>query len=138
MLDFSQDKKVTREYSTSGRLHYSSSGWLWLQLNLDLQRYYQYWIEKLERVKVNRPKFGCHITGIAGKYESVQNSPLWNKYEGEIVPLIYYVPWQEIEGVYWLVCSIPRLTQIRNEFGLSDTPKWPFHITIANKKNISA
>lgn len=124
-------------YKTSGWLHYSSSGWLVVHLDLELQRYYHYILQKELNCKLNRPKFGCHITVVAGKYEQVQTHPAWNKHHQTQIWLEYYSPPKELDGTFWLECKNEPLTSIRNELGLSDIPKWPFHITIANRKNLN-
>lgn len=79
---------------------------------------------------------GCHVTIVAGKYEQAQTHPLWMKYHKEIVDFEYDPILKDADNTYWLEVHSQKLTQLRNELGLSDLPKWPFHITVANRKNL--
>lgn len=120
-----------------GKLNYSDdTGWITLWCNESIIKYYNYWIQRALHVKLNKPLYGAHITVIAGKYEDMREHDCWKKYDGEEIKYYYDHDVKCDNGYYWLHIECPRLTEIRNEFGLSDLPKYYFHLTIGNTKNI--
>lgn len=124
-------------YKVPSVLNYSSSGWIVANLNSELQIYYHHILQKNLSIKLNRPKFGCHVTVVAGKYEQVTHRLAWNRYQKQPLMLEYNSQIKNIGDTWWLEVRSQNLVQLRNELGLTDIPKWPFHITVANKKNIS-
>jgi hypothetical protein len=91
---------------------------------------------------VQPQKYPAHITVVRLSKESAKNMEVWNKYEGEEVPIQYG---NEIgfDGIYYyLNVMSDRIGAIREELGL---PRFRFgdlgadrccyHITIGNCKN---
>jgi len=125
-------------YESSGRLRYGrNTYWLVLDCDLGICEYYShlYNLHSHKTSKLQLPAHGAHITIVAGKYESAPSHPKWNAYQGEIVKFAY-TPTVYNAGVYfWLRVNCPRLSDIRQELGLSPQPYTPFHLTIGNLKH---
>jgi hypothetical protein len=127
----------SKYYQTEGKLRYSqSSGWIILDISPTVQEYYYAVIKKyLHLTKVNKPYYAAHITVVAGKYEAVLDHPLWNKHNEETVTISYDSFVRNHDMYFWLHVESETLINVRRELGLSDFPKYPFHLTIANLKN---
>jgi len=124
-------------YPSSGKLLYYDTGWVVLYAHHSIQDYYYGVLKWLLKRRYNKPRHGCHITVVSGKYEQCQSHPLWMKHHEEIIDFEYDPILYTADTTYWLNVYSPKLTEIRNGLGLTDTPFWPFHITVANRKNLN-
>jgi hypothetical protein len=120
-------------YDSVGTLRYSTH-WLVVDTDLELIKYYRWWIKKERFVWVNTPMHGAHITVVAGKYEDVSSHPRWKAYDNQPITFQYSPIVECEESYWWLTVYCERLSEIRRELGLSDLPKWQFHLTIGNTK----
>ena len=123
---------MARYYESIGKIDYAPSGWVVLNCSNSIVWYYKWWIEKFTGKKVNIPLHGAHITVVAGKYEQTQKSVNWKKYHECDVSFRYDSVIMTDDIYYWLTIQCPLLTTIRRSLGLSDLPKWEFHLTIGS------
>jgi hypothetical protein len=137
MQDSLEQYKNTSRFSTTGKIIYSDSGWVVLHAHHSIQDFYHAFLEWNLKIHFNKPMHGCHITVVSGKYEQCQTHPLWMKHHKEVIDFEYGRELKTADTSWWLEVYSPKLTEIRNELGLTDTPFWPFHITVANRKNLT-
>jgi hypothetical protein len=123
-------------FKSSGKLEYRNEGWVTLIPSSSIGRYYRWWVEKTIHQKTNVPMKGWHITVVAGKYEDCSLHPAWKKHENEIIEFEYDHNVVDDFTSYWLTIYSRRLEEIRLELGLYPFPKFPFHLTVANLKNL--
>ena len=100
---------------------------------------YYYWMVKkhLQLPKLNKPFNSPHVTVVAGKYEDATQNLLWGKHQGRNIDIAYNSFVEQHDTYFWLEVVSTDLMEIRRELGLTDTPKHPYHITIANLKNLT-
>lgn len=102
--------------------------WLILKTDKGIIDYYQYQIKQLYDVQFEKTIWGSHISVVRG--QCPPNIRVWNKYKNEKIPFTYT---NNIYRSSWFFCVdaySTRLEEIRAELGLSNTPKFGFHITI--------
>lgn len=112
-------------------------------------RYYQYWVRRELKIRLNTPLWKAHVT-VMRQEKPKQNTYLWKKYEGKEISFEYScemknghvsredpISGENIEFDYfWLPAYSKDLEEIRMELGLRATPRVPFHITVGNTKKI--
>lgn len=120
-------------YSYIGRIIYENR-WCFVDCPKDIALYYQFVLNREFGIKINLPRNGPHITVIAGKYEDVSHLPNWRNDECLKIEIKYSI--LRNNGEYWWlkIENQNDLSKIRRQYDLSDTPKWPFHLTIGNTK----
>ncbi len=95
--------------------------------------YYRYWVNRELGIKLQKQFFGAHIT--LCKYDEPTNKSAWGKYEGNLINFEYSI---DIDigpkTVFWLPVKSPEMEEIRIELGLRPLPRYPFHISIGNRK----
>lgn len=117
---------------STGYLIYYPNWWIVLRCCDDLARYYR---RSLRIKSLAPPPYNSHITIVNGGAEEPPDKTYWGKYDGEEVEFSYGSDVYSDAGYYWVRVECERLHRIREELGLSRTPHWPFHLTIA--KDIS-
>lgn len=116
-------------YKIKGKVRYTTA-WAFIEFPADISDYYVAVVRWLWGRKLSAPLNGPHITLIAGKYEWVGDHPLWRLHEGREIE-VTYGNLMHFKSYWWLTVEEDReLRKFRNELGLSDTPKHPFHLTI--------
>lgn len=122
---------MIKEYSAIGTIRYAKhSGWIVLDCPDSIVWYYKSWVEKFTWKKASTPLHGSHVTVLAGKYEKPRKPENWNKYQGEKVHFYYSPTIYTDDKYFWLRVYCPFLVKVRRSLGLSDTPKWMYHLTI--------
>lgn len=108
--------------------------WAKVDVHPSIIRYYQHWIQKEMNTRVNTPIWKAHITVVRG--EQPKNKVAWKKYQGKLIHFDYDPVFKMSDKYFWLTVHSKELSEIRVELGLTPEPRVPFHITIANLKNI--
>ena len=124
-------------FKSSGFLQYHGEDKLVLRVCYDLSEYYKWFIPFC--MKYNRPRYPPHITVVRTGIETIQNKDKWKEHEGEKIPFLYD-PYLYIDDTYiWLKAYSNELQKIRMELGLPAMRErfGEFHITVANRKNIT-
>ncbi len=116
-------------YNTTGKLRYTDSGWLVLDIDNSIVKYYAYWCQKFIWRKGSFSFHGPHSTVINGKAEDYRKSPRWKIHQGALINFQYSNIIKTDDHYYWLSVKSERLKEIRQELGASPYPKWEYHIT---------
>lgn len=111
---------------------------IWLLIDDEIGRYYRTFIPG----KINTPLYPTHISIYRGK--KIPNMPKWGFYEGYKVSFEYVNAIHSDNIYWWLEAICPNLENIRMDLGLgpvdditySPDKRHPWHITIANNKNV--
>jgi hypothetical protein len=131
------DSNSSDRFESIGTLFYSGRNKVALNVDLGLAEYYRSTIPK--SVKHNRPKYKPHITVVRSGREVVPDRREWGKHAGERISF-QYDPFVYMDNTYiWLKAYSNRLQEIRKGLGLPAMRErfGEFHITIANRKNIT-
>ena len=123
---------MARYYRAWGTLRYSDSGWVVLDCPHSIVRYYNWWVRTLTGTKASPPKFGSHITVVAGRYESPKDVEILKRFIGKRVRFVYDSVLLTDGCYFWLLVHCPLLHKIRRQLGLKEYLKWPLHLTVAN------
>tara|TARA_B100000609_G_scaffold199317_1_gene202040 strand:+ start:20082 stop:20495 length:414 start_codon:yes stop_codon:yes gene_type:complete len=106
--------------------------WLILRCDDEVVRYYLWWIEKTEGIKLQRPLFGAHISVMRGE-EAQQNATLWKEQQDTTCDFRYSHIVETQDGFWWLPVESRMLREIRAFYGLSPLPDFGFHLTIGRR-----
>jgi hypothetical protein len=118
-------------YKTTGIVRYKGE-WVIIDVHNSIAKYYNWWVGRLSWKKGSTPYHGAHVTVLNGLYQKPAYYANWGKYEGQEIEVEYdSVVYTNDYGYYWLKVYTPWIKKIRNELGLSDTPKWHPHITVS-------
>ena len=71
----------------------------------------------------------CRIEYDVGEFD-VSLHDQWQMHHGEQVTFNYSAPPVSKDGYFWLPVECRCLCEIRSELGLSELPKYPFHLTV--------
>lgn len=120
----------------SPRTHLSSSDrWLVLLCDDEISRYYRYLYSKEypylnggKSTKLTRPVWGAHISIIRG--EKVPKHELWGLDANKIIEFEYEEGVKDNGEYYWLKVHCPYLSDLRQKYGLSKSPRFGFHLTV--------
>ena len=107
--------------------------WVIVECPKDIIEYYHHWLEKEEKVKLNKPLFGSHISVVRGEEPHKDYLKNWNKRHKKEVEFEYS---HEIESeglYYWLRVYSEDLKKLREELGLEPNVEFGFHLTIGRK-----
>jgi hypothetical protein len=104
--------------------------WLMLDCDEEIARYYKYLLFKERCILLNEScLWGSHISVIRGECPKTGS---WGIQADEEIEFTY-------DGVvcgngtyYWMNVQCPRLSEIRQYYGLSPEPYYGFHLTIGN------
>tara|TARA_R110000772_G_scaffold249530_2_gene363888 strand:+ start:52551 stop:52946 length:396 start_codon:yes stop_codon:yes gene_type:complete len=117
-------------YKSQGIIEYKGE-WAILKCSNSITKYYKWWVDRLEWKKSSTTLHGAHITIVNGNFQKLSRSSLWKKYNRKKIDFTYSSRiMKNSEGYYWLNIKCPFLEKIREELGVSSTPKWPYHLTI--------
>ena len=130
-----------RRFSSTGKLVYDPKlerlgcepWWCIVDTCDDLLRFYRYQAQKEDRIILQPPAWGSHISVVRG--ERIPKSEAWGRYQHEKIEF-YYDPsigWANNTVYWWLDVTCPRLEDIREELGLSRKPPYRLHITLGKK-----
>lgn len=129
-------------YSLSGRLYRSKTGWGLLSVPNSFVRGA---FDALREIGAELPlkdgKLNAHISVFRDdELEQIGGSDKvteWgHAFSFNLGPVKTCVPegWKDVAQVWLIECSSPELAKLRRSYGLSDTPKYPFHITIGIRR----
>lgn len=128
-------------FTSKGIVHLDSQNNLKLNCDEELVNYY-FWFLRIEypSLKLQRPKFGSHLSLISTKHCQYDTS-LVKKYIGKRVKFTYYPERLKSGGRdftnFWLDCECEFGHYILNTVGIK-YPNWlGFHLSIANSKNLN-
>lgn len=111
---------------------------IWLLIDDEIGKYYK----SLIPIKTNKPLYPTHISIYRGG--KIPNMPKWGSHEGYKILFEYDGTIHNDNTYWWLEAKCPALEEIRVKLGLSPVDdityspdkKHPWHITIANNKNV--
>jgi hypothetical protein len=118
-----------------GDMRSNTKGWLIVDVDRELTRYYRSWLKREKHIHLELPAWNAHISLVAGAPIHPSKQHLWKKYQGK--KLLFSYEHGDIckskdtkaKGwYYWIRAACPEGTEIRRELGL--TPYETFHITI--------
>lgn len=115
--------------------------WVIAECSNTIPFYYSCVLKNLIGREVSTPKFGSHVSLVAGKYENKTQHPLWGKYQDKEVIFKYNSKiltdneWFYLGEYFWLEVECFLFGEIRKSLGLNQTPFHPYHLTIG-KRNI--
>ncbi|MNC01393.1 hypothetical protein D3C81_958460 [compost metagenome] len=93
--------------------------------------YYKHWIEKKNKVLINKPLFGSHISVVRG--EEPTHKELWRYNHDVEVEFEYSNQIDTLNGYWWVPVKCERLSELRVKLGLSAEPLHGFHLTIGKE-----
>lgn len=115
----------------SPKTHLSSSQrWLILACDDQITDYYRklFYQEFPYKGKLQRPVWGAHISLIRG--ESIPNEECWRMWNNKWIEFNYYPGVIDNGEYFWMKVSCKQFSVLRRKLGLSDRPKFGFHLTI--------
>lgn len=123
-------------FQSNGLLLYTESGWIRMFPHPSIGVYYKALLEHTYHRIFNPPLHGSHVTVLNGRFTDLRKHRAWKKYHNHYVPFEYSIEVESDQRSYWLPITSRILEEIRLELDLSPLPYWPFHMTIANLKNL--
>jgi hypothetical protein len=123
-------------YKSSGEIYfypkkYSNKAWAIINCEIGIVEYYQYWIEKLYKIKLQKPKHGAHITCI--REEQIKDEvydELWTKNQNKTIIFEYSNKIETNGEHFWLPIICEEIFDIREEMGLVRKGEFSLHLTI--------
>lgn len=110
-----------------------------IKTNCDIEKYYQWFIERRFNLKLNSTLRGTHISFINDKFD---NEDEWNKFSklfhGKEITFHYDPAFQTNGKHWWLRVYSNDAENIRQVMGLSRKPYYDLHLSLgyANDKNL--
>ena len=120
-----------------GHLTVHRNWWITIDTICDIGQYYQYLynLTNKARIRVQKPKWGYHITLIRSE-EPLKNKDQWTKQNGKIFQFEYNPIIITGEKHIWLNITCKEGTKLRELFGLTKKPQYPLHLTIGYIEHI--
>ncbi|MEO1269749.1 MAG: hypothetical protein AAFX99_16810 [Myxococcota bacterium] len=108
--------------------------WLIVRTQDEPRRYCAWWVETVYGVRLQRPRWGSHISVIRGLQPPPRRRQDWGKRNGERVVFTAALDGLTCHrGTWWLPVRCPRLERVRIELGLDPTPTIPLHWTLGRE-----
>lgn len=133
---------ATISYGLSGRLYKSHSGWGLLSVpNAIVRGAFDALHEIGAELPLRNGKLNAHLSVL--RPEEIEQigghakiSEWGHAFSWSLGPLKTVVPdgWKDVAQVWIIECSSPQIAKFRRSYGLSDSPKFPLHLTIAIRK----
>lgn len=120
-------------FKSKGIIIYHSR-WVIVECPKDVLDYYWHWIYKTTNKKLNKPRFGSHISVIRVTEECNRQNILYRKHHNEMIEFSYSNELQTNGDYWWLPVQCDKLELLREELGLSKEPEFGFHLTIGKEK----
>lgn len=131
-----------RWYPAKGKVVYKPDSWIILEVNPSIVTYYNYWSRKLSGKVLSTSFHKPHVTLCNGNFDWKKNHPNWNKFNNQIINFEYsnLIEFErQIDGktgnenlYFWVAVKCEKLKEIRLSLGLSEYPKWPYHLTVGH------
>ena len=114
-----------------GRLKVHRNWWITVDPTCDIGEYYRYLynLTNRARIKVQKPKWGSHITLVRSE-EPVQNKDKWHSQDGNIFEFYYQPKIITGDNHIWINVTCKKGTELRQLFGLPERPEFPLHLTL--------
>ena len=129
----SKQKEIPMNLQSQAIIIYHSR-WVIAEYPMDILDYYWNWVYRVKNIKLNKPRFGSHISVIRGIEEFDRTSELYCKYHNQTIVFIYSCELQTNGDYWWIPVESKSLETLRQELGLKKHPEFGFHLTIGREK----
>jgi len=106
-------------------------GWVIVRTDGDIDDYYRWFMFKEKGLILQSPAWGPHISIVRGEDVSAE---IWEKKKAELNNSTVHFEYENFpksNGVHWwLKVYCEELKYFRRDLGLTELPKWTFHLTL--------
>ncbi|GIP48772.1 MULTISPECIES: hypothetical protein [Paenibacillus] len=117
-------------FEATGTITYFET-WAIAECPKDIMNYYGHWVYRTHHMKLNKPKFGSHISIIRGEdVDPERKIRFWGKYAHQPLTFAYSNEMGHNAEHYWLPVCSREMERLRTELGLPKDPPFGFHLTL--------